>query len=58
MVFVSGESSKRFLKGSGRMLCNEMVFLIDSPRSVEELPSLNLCLRIRSALRTGRNIEN
>src|SRR4030042_4242945 len=58
MVFLSGESSHRFPEGSGRMFRNELILSVDSPRSVEKLPSFHLDLRIGSSLRAWGNIEN
>src|SRR4030042_3663295 len=57
MVFLSGESSHRCPEGSGRMFRNQLILRVDSPRSVEKLPSFHLDLRIGSSLRTWGNIE-
>ena len=58
VMSVSRESSDRLLEGSRRMFCNQPVFRVDSPGSVQELPDFNLCLCIGASLRTRRNIEN
>src|SRR4030043_943038 len=58
MVFVSGESSERRLERSGSMFRNQLILSVDSPRSVEKLPSFHLDLRIGSSLRAWGNIEN
>jgi hypothetical protein len=58
MVFVPRKSSHRFPQGSRRMFRNELILSVDSPRSVEKLPSFHLDLRIGSSLRAWGNIEN
>src|SRR4030042_1054403 len=58
MVFLSGKSSDRFLEGSRRMFCNQLILSVDSPSSVQKLPSFHLELRIGSSLRVWGNIEN
>ena len=40
------------------MFGNQLVLVVDSPRSVQELSSLNLCFRIRSALRARSNVND
>src|SRR4030067_400988 len=57
-VFISSKSSNGFLKRSGTVFTNKLFLFINPPGPFQDRPSLNLCLRIRSALRTRGNVEN
>ena len=52
------KSSDRVPQRRRRMSCNEVILVIDSPRSIEQLADFDLCLRIRASLGTRREIQD